>query len=58
MINTAHPTSPPAPTPVATQAATLDSRALFHGTREVVISHAGEQYRLQLTRNNRLILIK
>lgn len=40
----------------ATQA--LDTRALFAGGSEVVITHGGEVYRLRLTRQNRLILTK
>lgn len=35
-----------------------DSAALFGGRREVTIDHGGEVYRLRLTSNNRLILIK
>ncbi len=34
------------------------SEDLFAGQRAVVIQHAGEQYRLTITRNNRLILQK
>lgn len=42
---------------------TLPSRAvssedLFQGGREVLIVHAGETYRLRLTRNGKLILNK
>lgn len=36
----------------------FDSSALFQGSRVVIIMHAGETYRLLLTRNNRLILQK
>lgn len=36
----------------------FDSAALFGGRREVTIDHRGEIYRLRLTSNNRLILIK
>jgi len=36
----------------------FDSAALFGGRREVTIDHGGEIYRLRLTSNNRLILIK
>ncbi|MBX9269444.1 hemin transporter HemP [Chromobacterium violaceum] len=36
----------------------LHSRQLFDGGREVRIEHQGEIYRLQLTRNGKLILIK
>lgn len=34
------------------------SEDLFQGTRVIVITHAGEAYRLLVTRNNRLILQK
>ncbi|OWY37933.1 hemin transporter HemP [Xenophilus sp. AP218F] len=47
---TAHPI-PPAP-PL------LNSQQLFRQGREVRIEHQGEIYRLQLTRNGKLILIK
>jgi hemin uptake protein HemP len=36
----------------------VDSRALFVDTREIVISHGGETYRLRLTAQNKLILTK
>ncbi|POZ62642.1 hemin uptake protein HemP [Chromobacterium alticapitis] len=36
----------------------LHSRQLFGGGREILIEHQGELYRLQLTRNGKLILIK
>lgn len=36
----------------------LHSTQLFAQGREIRIEHAGEQYRLRLTRNNRLILTK
>lgn len=36
----------------------IDSRDLFVGTREVVIQHSGEFYRLRLTGQNKLILTK
>ncbi|MEG0822642.1 MAG: hemin uptake protein HemP [Burkholderiaceae bacterium] len=37
---------------------TLSSQQLFRGRREVVIRHAGEDYRLRITRLNKLILTK
>lgn len=37
---------------------TLQSNHLFALTKEVLIKHEGEEYRLRLTRNNRLILTK
>jgi len=36
----------------------LDSRDLFIGTREVIIHHGGDVYRLRLTSQNKLILSK
>ncbi len=37
---------------------TLESARLFAVGREVRIRHAGEEYRLRLTSNNKLILTK
>jgi len=44
----------------ATMASTpsFESRELFRGHREVYIEHAGQCYRLQITRLNKLILTK
>lgn len=36
----------------------LDSRALLGGSRELLIHHNGELYRLRLTRAGKLILTK
>lgn len=36
----------------------IPSTELFQGDRLVVIAHAGEQYRLTITRNGKLILQK
>jgi hemin uptake protein HemP len=36
----------------------IDSRNLLAGSRELVIDHAGQSYRLRLTRNDKLILTK
>ena len=36
----------------------IRSEDLLAGAREVVIVHNGEEYRLQVTRNGKLILIK
>lgn len=38
--------------------ALLDSDALLRGTREVLIRHGDEVYRLRHTRNDKLILTK
>ncbi len=39
-------------------ARSLPSRSLFQGMREILIEHAGEVYRLRITRNDKLILTK
>ncbi|MBA3695432.1 MAG: hemin uptake protein HemP [Methylotenera sp.] len=36
----------------------ISSELLFTGTRELVISHAGGEYRLRLTNQGKLILTK
>lgn len=36
----------------------IDSVALFDGETEVLILHNGEQYRLRITRQDKLILTK
>ena len=62
----AGPTERPLPTPAAQDAATgrrpssarIDSSRLLEGGRELVIDHAGVEYRLRLTRNDKLILTK
>jgi hemin uptake protein HemP len=36
----------------------IDSRDLFIGTREIIIGHGDERYRLRLTAQNKLILTK
>ena len=36
----------------------IDSRDLFIGTREIIIAHGGDVYRLRLTAQNKLILTK
>lgn len=49
----------PRPLPVSLEPATvLTSEALFHGTREIGIQHAGSLYRLKITRQGKLILNK
>ena len=45
-------------TPPVADARPLDSGALLRGTREVLIRHGGETYRLRHTRNDKLILTK
>jgi len=46
-------TNPPRP-PVAT----VRSEDLFDGSRELIIRHGSEEYRLRITRANKLILTK
>jgi hemin uptake protein HemP len=36
----------------------VDSRDLFVGTREIIIGHGDDRYRLRLTAQNKLILTK
>ncbi|MGB9367638.1 MAG: hemin uptake protein HemP [Xanthobacteraceae bacterium] len=48
----------PAPRTISVAGHRLESRDLFIGTREVVIHHGGEIYRLRLTSQNKLILTK
>jgi hemin uptake protein HemP len=48
--------APPPPAPAGTPQ--LDSRSLFGSARELLIQHKGEQYRLRLTRSDKLILTK
>lgn len=36
----------------------IDSPTLFDGSREVVIVHQGQEYRLRITRADKLILTK
>ena len=40
------------------RASAVDSAALFAGSREIVIRHAGSEYRLRITRTDKLILTK
>jgi hemin uptake protein HemP len=50
------PQTPGVPAPLTLPL--YESAALFQGARVVNITHAGETYRLLITRNNRLILQK
>ncbi|MCE5234255.1 MAG: hemin uptake protein HemP [Mizugakiibacter sp.] len=47
-----------APSRQSTTAPRIESRHLLHGARELVIEHLGGEYRLRLTRNDKLILTK
>lgn len=59
-----HASALPAPTPSRAPSGTpapqaeFDSSDLMRGAREVLIRHAGKVYRLQHTRNDKLILVK
>lgn len=41
-----------------TPPARVDSQQLFEGQRELIIQHQGEEYRLRITRHDKLILTK
>lgn len=47
-----------APAPNALSERRFDSCELFKGRQEVLIEHAGQTYRLRITRQNKLILTK
>lgn len=51
---------PPSPPPVVrpSQEADLDTSQLFAGRSEIIIRHAGADYRLRITRAGKLILTK
>ena len=47
------------PTPIPnTISSPISSEELLGGQREIIIQHGTEQYRLRLTNNNKLILVK
>ncbi|QNP39831.1 hemin uptake protein HemP [Lysobacter solisilvae (ex Woo and Kim 2020)] len=48
----------PVPAPGLHPNPSIESNALLRGTREVLIRHGGETYRLRHTRNDKLILTK
>jgi hemin uptake protein HemP len=48
----------PGPRMISVAGHKIDSRDLFIGTREVIIHHGAEVYRLRLTGQNKLILTK
>lgn len=43
---------------VVTPLIRVDSKQLFEGQRELIIQHQGEEYRLRITRQDKLILTK
>ena len=47
----------PEPAPSMTERQ-LPSAALFQGRREIIIVHRGQEYRLRITRADKLILTK
>ena len=59
MMNPPQSSTPPdearAPVP---QPPRVDSQQLFEGQRELIIQHQGEEYRLRITRHDKLILTK
>jgi hemin uptake protein HemP len=52
------PKEPPPPPADAVSPPRIESAELLRGGRLIVIAHAGEEYRLLVTRTNRLILQK
>ncbi len=44
--------------PVVQAVRTIDSQTLFGAAQQVLIAHQGETYRLQITRQGKLILTK
>ncbi len=51
------PAAPPAET-TTTDADSISSQDLFQGRQEICIKHAGQTYRLRITRQGKLILTK
>ena len=52
------PTSAPATRNIKLVDGRIDSRDLFVGTREIIIRHREDTYRLRVTAQNKLILTK
>lgn len=52
------PQKPPQSPPSSDPPAVVDARQIFAGRREVLIQLDGVQYRLRITRRNKLILQK
>jgi hemin uptake protein HemP len=46
------------PAATSTSPQRIDSSRLLAGTRELIIEHAGSEYRLRRTQNDKLILTK
>ena len=51
-------TAAPARSPEPGHARSVDSQALFGAARQLLIVHQGETYKLQITRQGKLILTK
>jgi hemin uptake protein HemP len=58
MVKQPHNPPPQPAKPAVPARSTLTSAELMQGRREIVIEHQGERYRLQQTRNGKLILTK
>jgi hemin uptake protein HemP len=56
-VDAANETRPPMRA-ITVVAHKIDSAELFLNTREIIISHGGDTYRLRLTSQNKLILTK
>lgn len=55
----APPKQPAPPEPVATAGLdVVETAQLMRGASEVILRHAGQNYRLRVTRANKLLLIK
>jgi hemin uptake protein HemP len=50
--------APPVTNPLCAPNPPIESSTLFQGRQEVVICHDGHEYRLRITRQNKLILTK
>lgn len=59
-MNREHATAPAAmvPTVKTPGPGRIDSQELLRNGRELIIAHQGEEYRLRLTRQDKLILTK
>lgn len=59
-MNPEHATAPAATAPTAKTPGPgrIDSQELLRNGRELIIAHQGEEYRLRLTRQDKLILTK
>ena len=58
ILHVAHRPGRAESSPPAVLQPSIESNKLLRGTREVLIRHGGEVYRLRHTRNDKLILTK